>query len=178
MNWFDIVMALLLVWAVWRGFSTGFIRQAIALVALALGVWLAFAFGPQVGLTIGLDALLAPPVGFIIVFAIVVIVMTLLGLLTKGLFRFAGLGGLDSILGVILSLVKVWAIMSILCSWLCSWAQLDNHQVGKNSVASSFVFPALIKTADFVFPFVDMAKEQLSEASGLGAEQEESDNQQ
>ena len=178
MNWFDIIVALLLVWSIWRGYSTGFIRQAIAIVALGLGVWLAFAFGLQVGLTLGLDELLAAPVGFIVVFAVVVLALAILGLLTKGLFRFAGLGVFDSILGVVLSLVKTWAIMSILCSWLCSWAQLDNQQPSKSSITTSIVFPAFIKTADFVFPYVDMVKEQLSEARGVDNEPEESDNQQ
>lgn len=165
MNWFDIIVAVLLLWAAWRGYSTGFIRQAISLAALALGVWLAFAFGPQVGIMLGVDALLAPLVGFIVVFLVVVVVLVILGMVTKGLFRLMGLGALDSIFGVVLSLLKTWIILSLLCSWLAAWSKVDGPQAVGGAISSSRLYPAFVKTADYIFPMVELAKEQLAPSS-------------
>lgn len=162
MNWLDIIIAILLVWAAWRGFSTGVIRQIISLVALILGIWLALAMGTQVGLMLNVDVLIAPLVGFIVVFILVVFALVVFGFLAKGLFRLIGLGPFDSILGVLLSLIKTWAIMSILCFWLCSWSQLKNNEAANSIATTSKLFPVLVQTSDYIFPFVDFTKEQLS----------------
>lgn len=98
MNYLDIIIAIPLLLGLWEGFRQGLIVQIIGLAALVAGVYLAFVFGSKAGMALGLEGLTATAVGFFAVFAIVVALLFILGRLTRGLFKIAGLGVFDTLL--------------------------------------------------------------------------------
>ena len=49
MFWFDILVALVLVVAVWNGVRRGLIMQLCSLVGIVVGLWLASHLGEDVG---------------------------------------------------------------------------------------------------------------------------------
>lgn len=116
MNIFDIVVCILAVIAVINGWRRGFVVQAFGLAAIVIGVFVAAKTGAEAGVRLGIEAKYAAIAGFAIVFVAVVLVLMLVARLLRGLFKFAGLGILDVLLGVLLSLLKVGLVLGILCA--------------------------------------------------------------
>ena len=55
MNIIDIILAIVLIWALINGLRKGLISQACTFVGLLLGVWLAFKFNGQLSEWIGVE---------------------------------------------------------------------------------------------------------------------------
>ena len=133
MNWFDFVIAVPLVWAIWRGFNHGLVQQLLAIVALIGGVWAATG-------------------GFVALFAAVLLALAIIGRFTKGLFRIVGLGALDTALGVFFSMAKVWLIASVVVHWMGGWSLTCG--MDEKLAAESMLYTPLSTTADIVFPYI------------------------
>lgn len=118
MNWLDIIIAIPLLLGLWDGLRQGLIVQIIGLAALVAGIYLAFVFGPRAGMALGLEGLTATAAGFFAVFAFVMAALFILGRLTRGLFKIAGLGIFDTLLGMIFSTLKAALIVGVFLIWL------------------------------------------------------------
>lgn len=116
MTIFDIAVLVIAAIAVINGWRRGFIVQAIGLAAILLGLFAAVGTGAEAGAKLGIDPRYATPAGFLIVFIGVTAVLLLLARLLRKLFRVAGLGILDVLLGILLSLLKVGLVLGILCT--------------------------------------------------------------
>lgn len=114
MNIFDIITLIFALLAIINGWRKGFISQLCSLVGIVGGIALAIAFGAEVGAMFGIDASYQKPVGFIITFIVTSIAASLVAKLIGSLFSAIGLGGLDTLLGVVLSLLKYALILSVL----------------------------------------------------------------
>lgn len=116
MTIFDIAVFVIAAIAVVNGWRRGFAVQVFGLIAIALGLVAAVQTGAEAGARLGIDHRYATAVGFLLVFLCVAGVLLLVGHLLRKVFRFAGLGIMDVILGVMLSLLKVALLLGILCS--------------------------------------------------------------
>lgn len=114
MNIFDIITLIIIVLAIFNGWRKGFISQLCSLAGIIGGIALAIAFGSTVGDMLGIDAAYSKPVGFVVTFIVTGIAMALVAKLLGGLFSAVGLKGLDTILGVALSVIKYALILSVL----------------------------------------------------------------
>ena len=160
MNWFDIIVAIPLVWAVWRGFSNGLVRQLLAIVALIGGVWVAWRWGATTGEALGMGEQWAEVGGFVVVLIAVMIVIALVGHFARSLFNFVGLGALDNIGGVLFSVAKVWVVVSVVLHWLVA-LPVTRSVITEGVVVKSALYAPLEATADALFPYIDFAKEQI-----------------
>ena len=110
MNTLDIIILLCFVPALISGISKGFIEQAIALVSLVLGAWLAYRFSALVSswlepvLEVSETALNV--ISFAAILIVVILALFMLGKMLSGLMRLVLLGWLDRLLGVVFALVK------------------------------------------------------------------------
>lgn len=115
MNLLDLIVLLVLTFAVVRGLMRGMVDTLFSLMAWALafvlGKWGAVVVAPL--LPIGIET---PAIryfaGFAVVFLLVLIVVLLLGHGLASLLRAAGLGGADKVLGGVLGLVKGLVILT------------------------------------------------------------------
>lgn len=160
MNWLDIVIAIPLLIGLWDGFRQGLIVQIIGLAALAAGVYLAFAFGPKAGLMLGLEGLTATAAGFFAVFAAVVAALFLLGRLTRGLFKIAGLGIFDTLLGMVFSTLKAALIVGVLLMWL-SDLDTDKTIIKESAAKSSRLYGPVLKISQTAFPYLLSVKDKF-----------------
>ncbi len=160
MNWLDIVIILLLVYAVWEGWRQGVITQILGLAALALGIFLAWRSGAAIGGWLGMEGVVATVAGFVIVLVVVIVAVVLIGRLTRGLFRIVGLGVFDNILGVLFSMFKMLLIAGIILM-LIGAADPHGKALKKETTHSSVMYRAAIKTTDFIFPYVNLLKENI-----------------
>lgn len=165
MNWLDIVIILLLIFAVWEGWKQGVITQILGLAALALGIFLAWKFGPEIGLGLGMEGIVATVVGFVLVLVVVIVGVVLIGRLTKGLFKIVGLGIFDNILGVLFSMFKMLLLSGIVLMLIT--AVDPKGKVLKDKVKrESVMYRAAIQTTDFVFPYVDLLADSIFGSNG------------
>lgn len=155
MNWLDIVIFLLLAFAVWEGWKQGVITQLLGLAALVVGIFLAWRFGAQVGGMFGMEGTVATVAGFAIVLVVVILAVALVGRLTRGLFRIAGLGAFDRIIGVLFSMFKMCLIAGVILM-LVEAADPDGKALKNEVTDNSLLYPTVMKVTDFVFPYIDL----------------------
>lgn len=117
MNIFDIIVYLSLAWAVFNGWRRGFLMQMLSLLAVVAALFLATQYGAELEQMFGIDVGVEGVVGFIIIFLVSMILIALFGYLLRAVFRFAGLGMADMLLGVLFSVAKIALVVSVLFSW-------------------------------------------------------------
>jgi membrane protein required for colicin V production len=118
MNWLDIILGVLLAFAVFRGFKNGIFIEVASIAALVLGVWIAVKFS---GLTevwisdeLKWDSNHLELVAFIITFILVVVLVHIVAKLADKLFKAIALGLLTRLSGMVVGLIKTAFILSIL----------------------------------------------------------------
>ncbi len=158
MNWLDIVIGLLLLTAVWRGWKEGAVTQILGLAALALGVFLGWKYGAEIGALLGLEDLMGRAVGFIVVMLVVILAIILIGIVTRGLFRIVGLGIFDNLLGVLFSALKM-AVFVGLFMILFEVCDPSGKVISESVRRDSVMYGAVESVCDVIFPVVrDMFK--------------------
>ena len=107
MHAFDIIVGIPLAYAAYRGFRSGIVAQSCGLLGLVAGVWLASRYGEAAGLWMRVDPSAARVAGFVAILLLTLLGIALLGHLLKGLFRLAGVGGIDTLGGLLLGVVTL-----------------------------------------------------------------------
>ena len=160
MNVFDLIVYVVLIYAVWIGWEQGCIRQLCSLIGVVLAVGLAARFGPDLGDLCGLDGGVAAPAGFLVVLLIVLVVVTIIGRAIRRIIRFAGLGVADGLLGVAFAVVKYALLLSVL---LTAFARLndDFRFVEPHRLEQSRTFRPLRQAAERIFPVARQVRDEV-----------------
>ncbi len=116
MNYFDIIVAILLLLAAIKGFKNGFIIELASLAALVLGILAAIKFSE---LTAGFlsrffESQFLGIIAFCVTFVLVVVSVHLIAKGVDRLVKAVALGWFNRILGVALGVVKAGLILSVL----------------------------------------------------------------
>lgn len=127
MNTFDIIIAVLLIFGFIRGLLKGLFVEVASLVALIAGVYGAIHFSYFVGDFLAekvmWDERYITIVAFAITFAIIVLVIALLGKMLTKIADFASLGLLNKLLGGVFGALKIGLILSVV---LLVFTKLNN----------------------------------------------------
>ncbi len=157
MNILDIILLVCFIPAIILGLKKGFIKQAVAVVSIILGVWLSSRFANMLGEWIGKyingSEQILKIVAFIIIFIGVIVGLYLLGKLLEGTVKLVMLGWLNKLLGVIVALMKVGIIVGILIIIFSSVNDVFGL-VSEEYLNSSILYPPLKKLAFNVFPYI------------------------
>ena len=154
----DIITLLVLLWAVINGWRRGIILQLCSLTGMVVSLDLASLYGREAGTWLRLGESWAAPGGFIIVAAATLLAAALLGRLCRKIFHFAGLGTLDILLGILISLVKWLLLLSALYSAFAALNRTTNL-MEEGSLERSRSFAPICRICDRVLPFVGEAIE-------------------
>ena len=143
MNWLDIVLGIILAWSVAAGVARGFTRAIIGIVtsvlAIVLSIWF---YGPAGAIVQDYVShkTVANILGFFAVFGVVSLGGTLVGWSAAKMFKWAGLGWLDRIMGAGLGLLR-WVLVAIVVVMiLCAFTRTPPPQ----SVVESRVAPYVL----------------------------------
>lgn len=161
MNIFDIILYLTLVWAVVNGLTRGLAVQLVTLAGVVAALYLAAAYGREAGGLLGLDAPAAGVAGFIVIFVAALVVVGVAGRLMRSVFVFAGLGVLDSILGILFSAVKVLLVLSVLYAWF-SALNADFEWVGRETIEESKWFDSVAGISERLTPYFEDLKQKIT----------------
>lgn len=162
MNVFDMILYISLLWAVLSGLKRGFLLQLLALAAVVAALLLAAEYGTALGRALGIDGRYCAVAGFIILFLAVLLAAGIAGRMVRAVFRFAGLGAADAVLGAAFSVAKVLLIISVLFSWFDA-LNGEGEWVSRQSVEQSRWFAPVAGLTDRVTPWFEELKSCLND---------------
>ena len=118
MNYIDVVIIIILIFGLVRGFSDGLVKEVASLAALILGIWGAIKFSTytaaklhdwfdMTGQFVGITA-------FVITFLIIVVAIHFVGIIVDRIISAVSLGTLNRLLGMVFGLIKTALILSVI----------------------------------------------------------------
>jgi len=154
MNYLDIILGILLLFAAIRGFQKGLVVEVASIAALILGIWGALHFSGATGevlndmLNIGESYM--GIVAFLVTFVVIVILVHLIARLVEKLVQAIALGFFNRIIGMLFGIVKSAFIISLL---LIIFNKIDEHlELIPNDVkSSSYLYHPVSSFAPSVF---------------------------
>lgn len=165
MDFIDIIFALILGWAAFRGLRNGLFVELASLVSFVLGIYIAVKFSYVVGGWIG-DSKTAKVVAFVITLIGVVIAVHFLARTFSKIASFVFLGWLNKLGGAVFALLKTTLLLGIVLS-LFQKVNVDNALISRETQEKSLFFTPILKTSEIILPvltdwFTDL-KESVSE---------------
>lgn len=169
MNWLDIVLAIPMLWFLYKGFRNGLIIELASLAALVLGIWVALHFSFYVegwlidNFEIG-DKYLSI-ISFALTFLIVAILVYLAGKIIHKLVGIVFLGFINRLAGGIFGLLKVALVLSVILYFINSFdSNLIKAEVKDNSV----LYEPVESIVPFIIPRIDLEKIHMPEVDEPG----------
>ncbi|SEK72484.1 membrane protein required for colicin V production [Aquimarina amphilecti] len=155
MNYIDIILGILLLWGLIKGFSKGLFVSLASLVALVAGIYISVHFSHLVGgyleqyVNWGDGALKLT--AFAITFIGVVILISLAGKLLTKIADFASLGILNKLLGAVFGVLKFAFIASVIIIFVDA-ANRSLHLIKQETLDTSILYTPVKKLAPMVLP--------------------------
>ena len=160
-NFFDILTLVALIWAVVSGWRSGFVSQLLGLVGIILGIILSVRYGAAVGEMFNIDVRFSVVAGFLITFVVVLIAATILARLISKVLSFIGLGWVNTLLGIALSVVKGLLVLSMLYAAIFA-LNANSQLIDPNYFDNSISFDIVRKCAEPLFDFWNNAKQAIT----------------
>lgn len=173
MNIFDIVIAVILIFAFTRGFMKGFFVEIASLIALIGGVYGAIHFSYFAGNIleeyVDWDENYIALTAFAVTFIAIVIAVSSLGKVLTKMADFAALGLINKILGGVFALLKSVVILSVIFVF---FARINSTIpfVGKDTLDTSILYAPVKEIVPTIFPSIireiDSKEKELNSEKG------------
>jgi uncharacterized membrane protein required for colicin V production len=141
-NWLDAVIVVTILWFTYAAFQTGFIREAVTVMAALLGVVLAGIFytdfADDVLLFIDNDVT-ANIVAFALVFGAVALAGQLLALVLKPTVSMLQLGIFDQLAGALFGFIKAMIFIQVALIVFVTYPKWDMDETIQDSVFGSLI---------------------------------------
>lgn len=151
----DIIILIALLPSLYFGFKNGLVKQIISFAVIYLGITLSLKFAdsvsPYVLQYIKVNDFWAKAISFIIIFAAVSLVLSLLGNIIHKALGTSAAGFLNRILGVLLSLIISTLLVSLVVYFVDSFNQLTEF-IPKEKIADSQLYNFMLEVAKSFFP--------------------------
>ncbi|OQA00411.1 MAG: Colicin V production protein [Bacteroidetes bacterium ADurb.Bin408] len=161
---FDIILLIPLVWFTFKGFTKGLIIELASLVALILGIYLAYFFSDFTKgiLTnrLGLTSQYIQPVSFVVTFIVVVILVFILAKALEAVVKTASLGFFNKMAGALFGFSKITLICALFLYQLVSFDS-GAKIVTTSTREKSYTFKPLMVTAETVLPYIKNIREKV-----------------
>lgn len=151
MNFLDIIFLIIVSLSVILGIVRGFMKELFSMIFLVIAVILSIVFYTEAGdILIGVlkERSIANFVGFICVFAIILIVGSIITYSLKKMIIIGPLRSIDRILGMVFGVFRGILIVSILLFGLVAFSVKDKI------IEESKFAPFILKTMDLVLDFI------------------------
>jgi membrane protein required for colicin V production len=122
MNWIDLIIVIVVILAVFQGFTHGLVKEVASLAALILGIWGAVKFS---GFTaerlyewFDMTSQYVGIIAFVVTFCVIVVIIHFAGILADKIVQAVSLGFLNRLLGMLFGVLKNILILSVIFSVL------------------------------------------------------------
>ena len=162
----DIILAVLLLFGLIRGFLKGFFVEVASLIALVAGVYGAIHFSnfaaEFLDSKVDWDEKYINIVSFAITFVVIVLAIALAGKALTKLANFAALGIVNKLLGSVFGFLKIAMILSVL---LIVFEKLNSSIsfVDEEEIEQSILYSPVRQLAPTIFPSILKKGEKLEE---------------
>jgi len=153
-NYFDLVVAVIILLLGLKGIINGFFKEIFGLIGIIGGIFIASRMGDEVGLYLSDNIFKFDNssaigfTGFLVTLALFWLVMILLGAIFKKLSSLSGLGIIDKLLGFVFGASKFFLIAAVIAH------SAYNIKAVKSTIDSalgnSVLFPILVSTGAFI----------------------------
>lgn len=157
MNWIDLIIVVILIIAIVRGFTDGLVREVAALAALILGIWGAIKLS---SFTAGklyewfdMSGQFTGVISFLITFGVIVIIIHFIGIVADKIVDAASLGFMNRLLGMLFGLFKSALILSVFFVILNA---IDARRpfLPKEAIEQSRFYNPIADIAPAIFPVI------------------------
>ncbi|MGD0341686.1 MAG: CvpA family protein [Bacteroidales bacterium] len=157
MNWIDLIIIVILILAVLRGFTNGFVKEVASLLALILGIWGAIKFSSFTAARLydwfDMTGQFVGIISFLVTFLIIVVVIHFIGVLADKMISAIALGFLNRILGIVFGLIKDILILSVIFTVL-NVIDVRHHFLPKEKIAESKFYMPISDIVPAIFPVI------------------------
>ena len=176
-HYLDILIAIPLLWAAYRGFKKGLVIELAGLAALILGIYCALKFSDFISDFIveqwAYEGKYLPIISFALTFILVVLLVHLLGKAIEKMLDVVALGAANKLAGAFFNIMKVAIVISMAIWFYTKWipaSELIVEEVQEDSQepeTESVLYPPLASLAPMIIPPLLESKwvEQLKEAT-------------
>ena len=158
MNWFDLVVFILMLIALVNGYRKGLIRQLVGLAIIILsaifGGKLAAYILPELNRFLDLSPNLARVLSFLLAFAAIAIVISLIGNLIQKFVNIILLSFVNRLLGSFIAVGTLMFILSIILNLVLMLDKKENL-ISKEIKNESFFFERVEAVVPAVVPYLD-----------------------
>ena len=157
MNYIDIIILIILGFAVVRGFINGLVIEVASPAALIFGIWGAIKFSGFTSAKLyeyfDMSGQFIGIISFIITFLIIVVIIHFIGMLINKLMEAIALGFLMKLLGTVFGLLKTTLIMSVIFVVLNS---IDSRKpfLPAEKIQESVLYNPISDIAPALFPII------------------------
>jgi membrane protein required for colicin V production len=157
MNYVDIIIGLVLLFAAIGGFRKGLISELASLAALILGIWgaIEFSYITSDFLTenFNLETEYLNIISFIVTFIVIVILVHIVGNSVNKLIEVAQLGMLNKLAGLVFGVLRSALVLSII---LLVFDKIDEDVeiLSQEAKTESRFYEPVRKLAPSIFPFI------------------------
>ncbi len=175
LNYFDVIILILLLWSAYRGITKGFLIMAASLAALVLGVWGAIRFSDLTATLLvehlALRSKYTSLIAFAVTFVGIVIAVHLLARAMDKLVKAVALGWANRIAGLVFAVLRTAFLISIVLVILNS---IDRRLpfIPREHKENSLLYGPLSRFAPAIFPYLNFEdiKERVIQPGQNGVE--------
>lgn len=175
MSFFDIIVAALLIYSLYKGIKNGLFVEVASFISLLLGIYLAIKFSSLMSSIISKHVSWNPNniqiTAFILTFILVVIGVYFLAKILTGIADFAMLGWMNKLGGGFFRILKTILILSIFIA-LFEKINFNNTFAKKETLDKSIFYNPVKKVAAFVYPSIEKWYETFKEKQAEKSEEE------
>lgn len=175
MSFFDIIVAALLIYSLYKGIKNGLFVEVASFISLLLGIYLAIKFSSLIAGMISKHVSWNPTniqiTAFILTFILVVIGVYFLAKILTGIADFAMLGWMNKLGGGFFRILKTILILSIFIA-LFEKINFNNTFAKKETLDKSIFYNPVKKVAAFVYPSIEKWYETFKEKQTEKSEEE------
>ena len=167
-SWIDIIVVLVLVFALWSGWRNGLIYELAVLCAFFTGLYAGFKFAwyaqSKISGWFDINPAVAEQISFFVMFVVVFIATILLGKLFSSLINITPFGIINRILGALFGLMRYALALSLLL-WFMADGKGGYKLVSRAQSEKSKLISPLAKVGPFVLPVLNKIHKEIKEIS-------------
>ena len=167
MQLIDILLAIPLLFFIYKGWKKGLVREVATLAGLLAGIWACVHLSQQVAMWLNLDSENTILIAFIVTFVAVLVLTYLLGRCVEGLLKAAKLSLLNRLAGALLGTVKALCILAVLLNYVVMFDKQEvviKPEAKENSLLYKPVYNVGNQLTASLKQFIDDHKEEWKEA--------------
>jgi membrane protein required for colicin V production len=155
MNWLDIIICIVLLIGLYKGYLNGFFVELTSLIALIAAIYGSIYFSNYAGdwlrEKVEWDDMYITIASFIVTFLVIIFVITYVGKLITKVVKTVNLSFINKIAGAAFGLVKMGFLASVILMFI-NTASGEFHLIGKDVKEDSIVFEHVAPLAPFLLP--------------------------